>query len=322
MYCIDEIVCISDTLLGILLISFLGFIMTILGIAYRLHRFRILINDSNVEFSISTWQRWRRWTAQRMYRQLNSALLVGKISSHTFLIKSLVAFGLIVGLVIAIRQSSPSSSPTGLDQQILVAATVFYATMIYFEGRFEYAALRPENVDVTLYNNNGAMPTVNTSLTLFNNGEITATDITAQMKIIDPVRNTSTFTHDAYAHPVANKDTKVGDPLESGRRREINFLFDSLENEFERTRMGDKYGIDPWIQIEIDSPDQRTSTWVYRSLKNTDPVDVNNIVKNTKATADLYRMQRDRVLSEKNTGTVGSEADKDDNEDIPPRGIR
>ena len=163
------------------------------------------------------------------------------------------------------RRSSSPSSPTGLDQQILVAATVFYATMIYFEGRFEYAALRPEDVNVTLFTEDGAMPTTNTSLVLFNGGEVTATDITAEMKIIDPVRNTSTFTHNAYTHPAADTDAAASDPLESGRRREVTFLFNSSEHEFERTRMDDKYGIDPWVQIEIDSPDQRTSTWIYRS---------------------------------------------------------
>lgn len=217
------------------------------------------------------------------------------------------------------RKSSPSS-PTGLDQQILVAATVFYATMIYFEGRFEYAAVRPEDVNVTLFKEEGAMPTTNTSLVLFNSGEVTATNITAQMKIIDPVRNTSTFTHDAYTHPAADTDARASDPLESGRRREITFLFNSPKNEFERTKMEDNYGVDPWVQIEIDSPEQRTSTWVYRSLRDVDIVDVDNVVGGAKATAELYRVQRDRILDDQNAGIVGCEEVKDD--DVPPRGIR
>ncbi|WP_181685975.1 hypothetical protein [Halorhabdus salina] len=257
-----------------------------------------------------------------MYRQFKSALLVGKISSHTFLIKSLFTLGLIAALVIAMRKSSSPSSPTGLDQQILVAATVFYATMIYFEGRFEYAALRPEDVNVTLFKNEGAMPTTNTSLVLFNGGEVTATDITAQMKIIDPVRNTSTFTHDAFTHPTADTDAGASDALESGRRRKITFLFNSPKNEIERTKMEDEYGIDPWVQIEIDSPDQRTSTWVYRSLRNVDPVDKDNVVGGAKATVESYRIQRDKVLGEQNSGITGFEESKDDDEDVPPRGIR
>lgn len=236
-----------------------------------------------------------------MYRQFKSALLVGKISSHTFLIKSLIAFGLIAVIVIAMRKSSSPASPTGLDQQLLVVATVFYATMIYFEGRFEYAALRPEKVNVTLFNNEEAMPTTSTSLVLFNDGEVTATNITAQMKIVDPVRDTSTFTHDAYTHPAEDTDAKVSDPLESGRRREITFLFNSPKNEFERTKMEDKYGIDPWMQIEIDSPEQRTSTWVHRSLKDVDPVDLDNLVGTANATAELYRIQRDQILGDKNS---------------------
>ncbi|WP_143416445.1 hypothetical protein [Halobacterium hubeiense] len=257
-----------------------------------------------------------------MYRQFKSALLVGKISSHTFLIKSLIALGLIAVLVISMRKSSSPSSPTGLDQQILVAATVFYATMIYFEGRFEYAALRPEDVNVTLFKEEEAMPTTNTSLVVSNSGEVTATDITAEMKIIDLARNTSTFTHVAYTHPAADTDAEASDPLESGRRREITFLFNSPKNEFERTKMEDEYGIDPWVQIEIDSPDQRTSTWVYRSLKDVDPVDVERVVEGAKATAELYRVQRDKVLDDENAGIVGFEEVKDDDEDVPPRGIR
>jgi hypothetical protein len=261
-----------------------------------------------------------------MYRQFKSALLVRVISSHIFLIKSLTALGLIVALVIAMRSSASPSSPTGLDQQILVAATVFYATMIYFEGRFEYAALRAEDVNITLFKEEEAMPTTNTSLVLFNGGEVTATDITAEMKIIDPARNTSTFTHDAYTHPAADTDAEAGDPLESGRRREITFLFNSPKNEFERTKMEDEYGIDPWMQIETDSPNQRTSTWVYRSLRDVDPVDLATVVEGAKVTAELYRIQRDQVLDEQNAGVVGFEKVKDEGEnedgDVPPRGIR
>lgn len=319
MGCIDGILCVSGISSNILWVTFLLSIGVILGLGYRLHQDRTIILDGGAEFSISTWWRWRQRTIRRMYRQFKSALLVGKISSHTFLIKSLIALGLIAALVIAMRKSSPSS-PTGLDQQILVAATVFYATMIYFEGRFEYAAVRPEDVNVTLFKEEGAMPTTNTSLVLFNSGEVTATNITAQMKIIDPVRNTSTFTHDAYTHPAADTDARASDPLESGRRREITFLFNSPKNEFERTKMEDNYGVDPWVQIEIDSPEQRTSTWVYRSLRDVDIVDVDNVVGGAKATAELYRVQRDRILDDQNAGIVGCEEVKDD--DVPPRGIR
>lgn len=237
MGCIDGIICVSGIPSNILWVLSLLSIGVILGLVYRLYKDRNIILDGSVDFSMSTWYRWRRWTLRRMYHQFKSALLVGKISSHTFLIKSLIVFGLIAALIIAMRRSSSPSSPTGLDQQILVAATVFYATMIYFEGRFEYAALRPEDVNVTLFKEEGAMPTTNTSLVLFNDGEVTATDIRAQMKIIDPVRDTSTFTHDAYTHPAAGTDAKASDPLNSRRRREVTFLFNSPKNEFERTKM-------------------------------------------------------------------------------------
>ncbi|MDL0123660.1 hypothetical protein [Halobacterium salinarum] len=322
MGCIDGVVCVSGippTVLWVIPLLSLG---VILGLGYRLYQDRTILLDGGAEFSISTWWRWRRGTLRRMYRQFKSALLVGKISSHTFLIKSLIALGLIAALVISMRKSSSPSSPTGLDQQILVAATVFYATMIYFEGRFEYAALRPEDVNVTLFKEEEAMPTTNTSLVVSNSGEVTATNITAEMKIIDLVRNTSTFTHVAYTHPAADTDAEASDPLESGRRREITFLFNSPKNEFERTKMEDEYGIDPWVQIEIDSPDQRTSTWVYRSLKDVDPVDVERVVEGAKAMAGLYRVQRDKVLDDENAGIVGFEEVKDDDEDVPPRGIR
>lgn len=322
MGCIDGIVCVSGIPLIMIWVTFLLFIGVIIILGYRLYKDRAIILDGGVEFSMLAWWRWRRETLRRVYRQFKSSLLVGKISSHTFLIKSLIVLGLIVVLVIAMRRSSSPSSPTGLDQQILVAATVFYATMIYFEGRFEYAALRPEEVNITLFKEEGAMPTASASLVLFNDGEVTATDITAHMKIIDPVRNTSTFTHDAYTHPTADTDAQASDPLESGRQRKITFLFNSPKNEFERTKMEDEYGIDPWVQIEIDSPDQRTSTWVYRSLRDVEPVDVHNVVGGAKATAELYRVQRDKVLDKQNTGTVGLEEIKDDGEDVPPRGIR
>ena len=324
MSCIGGVVCVSGIPSTVLWATSLLSVGAILCLGYRLCQDRIIILDGGAEFSILTWLRWRRWTLRRMYRQLKSILLVGKISSHTFLIKSLIVFGLIAVLVIAMRKSSSPSSPTGLDQQILVAATVFYATMIYFEGRFEYAALRPEDVNVTLLKEGEAMPTTNVSLVLLNGGEVTATDITAEMKIIDPTRNTSTFPHDAYTHPAADTDAEASDPLESGRRREITFLFNSPKNELERTKMEDEYGIDPWVQIEIDSPNQRTSTWVYRSLRDVDPVDVDEIVEGAKATAESYRAQRDKVLDEQNAGIVGFEEakDEDEDEDVPPRGIR
>jgi len=319
---IDGIFCVSGIPSAVLCAAPLLFIGVILGLGYRLYRDWTIILDGGGEFSLAMWWQWRQWTLRRMYRQFKSALLVRVISSHTFLIKSLTTLGLIAALVIAMRSSASPSSPTGLDQQILAAATVFYATMIYFEGRFEYAALRAEDVNITLFKEEEAMPTTNTSLVLFNGGEVTASDITAEMKIIDPARNASTFTHDAYTHPAADTDTEASDPLESGRRREITFLFNSPKNEFERTKMEDEYGIDPWMQIEIDSPNQRTSTWVYRSLRDVDPVDLDTVVGGAKATAELYRVQRDKVLDEQNAGVGGFEKVKDEDENVPPRGIR
>lgn len=319
---IDGLVCLSGISSAVLCAVPLLFIGVILGFGYRLYHDRTIILESGREFSLAMWGQWRQWTLRRMYRQFKSTLLVRVISSHTFLIKSLIALGLIIALVLAMRRSASPSSPTGLDQQILVAATVFYATMIYFEGRFEYAALRAAGVDVSLFKEKGAMPTTNTSLVLFNGGEVTATDITAEMKIIDPARNTSTFTHDAYTHPAADTDADASDPLESGRRREITFLFNSPKNEFERTRMEDEYGIDPWLQIEIDSPDQCTSTWVYRSLRDMEPVDLDTVVEGAKATAELYRIQRDEVLDKQTAGVDGFEKGEDEDEDVPPRGIR
>jgi hypothetical protein len=322
MGCIDGVVCVSGIPSAVLWAAPLLFTGVIVALGYRLYRDWTIVLDGEGEFSLTMWWQWRQWTLRRMCRQFKSALLVGMFSSHTFLIKSLISLGLIAGLVVAMRKSASPSSSTGLDQQILVAATVFYATMIYFEGRFEYASLRPEDVNVTLFKEAEAMPSTNTSLEVFNGGEVTATDITAEMKIIDPVRNKSTFTHDAYTHPAADTDAEASDPLESGRRREITFLFNSPKNEFERTKMEDEYGIDPWVQIEIDSPGQRTSTWVYSSLRDVDPVDVDEVVGGAKATAELYRIQRDKVLGEKNDEIVGFEEVKNDDEDVPPRGIR
>jgi hypothetical protein len=296
MGCIDGVVCVSVIPSVVLwAIPFL-FIGVILALGYRLYRDRTIILDGVEEFSMATWWHWRQWTLRRMYRQFKSNLLVGKISSHTFFIKSLIAFGLVAALVISMRRYSSPSSSAGLDQQILVAATAFYATMIYFDGRFQFAALRHRDCGVTISSSSVDMDMLQVSMELYNAGALTAESIQAQMTVVDPVRDRSTWSHNAEMNDLGQSEENATDSLKSGYSREIAFSFIPSQSEIERIRMEDEYGVDPWAKIKITSPEQMTATWIYVPLRNEETIEMDQVANAAKLMAQTVQKERKRVL--------------------------
>ncbi|WP_154658662.1 hypothetical protein [Halopiger djelfimassiliensis] len=325
MDCIDDIVCVSGISLTVPRAILLLFIGVILSFAYRLYQDRTIIMEGGEEFSVTTWWQWRQWSLRRMYRQFKSDLLIGRVSSHTFLIKSLIAFGLVAALVISMRRVSSPSSPPGLDQQILVAATAFYATMIYFDGRFQFAALRHRDRGVTISSSSVDMDMLQVSMELYNDGALTAESIEAKMTVVDPVRERSTWSHNAEISGLNESEENATDPLKSGYSREIAFSFIPSQSEIERIRMEDEYGVDPWAEIKITSPEQMTATWIYVPLRNEETIDMNQVANAAKLMAQTVQKERKRVLGEDSqdiSDSMGG-SDNDDDEDsyIPPSEI-
>jgi len=298
MGCIDGLVCVSVSPSAVLWATPLLFIGVILALGYRLYQDRLIILEDGKEFSVTTWWQWRQWTVRRMYRQFKSDFLVGKISSHTFLIKSLIAFGLVAALVISMRRFSSPSSPAGLDQQILVAATAFYATMIYFDGRFQFAALRHQDRSVTISSSSVDMDMLQVSMELYNDGALTAESIEAQMTVVDQVRDRSTWSHNAEMGGLGESEENATDSLKSGYSREIAFSFIPSQSEIERIRMEDEYGVDPWAEIKITSPEQMTATWIYVPLRNEKAIDMDQVANVAKLMAQTVQKERKRVLGE------------------------
>lgn len=326
MGCIDGVVCVSGIPWAVLWATPLLFIGIIPALGYRLYKDRTIILDGGEEFSMTTWRQWRQWTLRRMYRQFKSDFLVGKISSHTFLIKSLIAFGLVAALVISMRRFSSPSSPPGLDQQILVAATAFYATMIYFDGRFQFAALRHRDRGVKIISSSVDMDMIQVSMKLYNDGELTAESIQAQMTVIDPVRDRSTWSHNAEMSGLGDSEENATDPLKSGYSREIAFSFIPGQSEIERIRMEDEYGADPWAEIKITSPEQMTATWIYVPLRNEETINMDQVADTAKLMAQTVQKERKRVLGEDSPSISISKEDSDDDDEdedpyIPPSEI-
>lgn len=289
-------------------------------LGYRLYRDRNIIQNGGEMFSLRKWWHWRRWSLRRMYRQFKSYLLIGKISSHIFMMKSLSAFGLIAGLIVAMQRYAPTST---LDQQILVAATTFYATMLYFDGRFQFAALRYQNQNVTICSSYVDMDMVQISLELYNDGAITAEHIEAEMTVIDPVRERSTWSHDAEIGGLNDSKENATDSLKPSYSRDITFSFIPSENEIERIRMEDSYGIDPWAKIRITSPEQMTTTWIYVPLRKEGSIDISQLAESAQMLGQAVKLERERILGNDTAGPVISEnssTNRNDEKDayIPP----
>lgn len=309
MGCIYGIVCVSGIPSTILWVTHFLFIGVVLGLGYHLYQDRTIILDGGEEFTLTTWWQWRRWTLRRMYRQFKSDLLVGKISSHTFLIKSLIAFSLVAALVISMRRYSSPSSSTGLDQQILVAATAFYATMIYFDGQFQFAALRHRDRGVTISSSSVDMDMLQVSMELYNGGALTAESIEAQMTVVDPVRDRSTWSHDPELSGVGESEDNATDPLKSGYSRKVSFGFIPSQSEIERIRMEDEYGVDPWAEIRITSPEQMTATWIYVPLRDEESIDMSQFANIAKGLAQTAQIERKRVLGDDEPDDLDDEDD-------------
>lgn len=180
----------------------------------------------------------------------------------------------------------------------MATATVFYATMIYFDGRFEVAALRYRDRSISMYKNNDTMPVLHISMSIFNDGDITAEKIEAEMTVIDPVRGKSTFSHEAEIHSLNDTDDNATAPLAERHSREITFQFILSNSEIERIRIGDRYGIDPWAVIKIDSPEQITTTWIYLRLRDHERIDLTGITDAGKAMTIALEKERNRVLED------------------------
>lgn len=195
----------------------------------------------------TSWWRWRRWTVGRRWRRLQGYLVNRVLLSHLSLIKAVFVLG-VTGVAYLVADSNA----------VVAAATVLYASMLFFDGLLERAALVIEDGDVFRHTIDDELDFVHVDVTVLNAGRATAEEISIKARVVDPVRDRETQWH----RPQDGSD----EPLESRLSREYTIFIEPTR--YNTDRMAGGYSGREWVEIRVDTPYQRVSTWLYERLSD------------------------------------------------------
>lgn len=239
----------SNHLLILLLVIYSFIIILII---YRRDRKILASVNENYEDSAS-WRQWRVWTLRRLWRQTSSYLINGIISPIIPIIKTSIAIF-----------SSWVAWEHAREAKIVAGATVFYAAMILFKGSFNQAALKDTSSNALrlFKENNEYIEWIDISINLKNAGQITAEDVLARARIVDPTRNINSGIYTLWENPVNNNE---GNKIKPRRDADYNFLIAPDKDINKEILKGNKWS---WIEIKIDTPDQLYPTWNYTNFQD------------------------------------------------------
>lgn len=229
--------------------------------------------------AISAWVDWRRWTFSRYYHKIRNFILIRTLSANTTILKGVFGVGLALGAYSVAEKSA-----------VVAGATVFYATLLFIESRYSYAALWPVDIDMRRYGIEDEMDNVSGTLEIVNIGEDSARDIQTQMHVIDPVRQVKTS---LLEDDISTDDTNISEPLESGLSRKFRYTLD--DGEFYRTKLKDRLGISPWAVIDLRTPDALTVTRVYVPLPESERILLRDIAEGAEGIAKAWKLELDRL---------------------------
>lgn len=178
---------------------------------------------------------------------------------------------------------------------VLTGATVFYATTLYLNNRFEYPAVYASETDIVGIQRDDRMGDVFAFPTITNLGDNSAENLTVQMRIVDPSRNCSTRWFDATTSLLEDVDADA--PLDVRRTRNMQIGFDSSKHTLGVRKMDGRFGDDSWVEIEIDSPDQLTSTRVYKRLNINEFNDPEEVRESMKIITEIFGTEAENPSS-------------------------
>jgi hypothetical protein len=236
--------------------------------------------------TISTWMRWRRWTLTRYYHILKGFLLVRVISTYSYFFKGTIA----IGVALLAYDFADRSA-------VVAGATVFYASMLFFESRFTYAALWPTDIDKHRRGIEGMMDSAYCNLEIANLGDSDARKVQTNIRIIDPVRDVETGLLDGDIS--VEDDETLSDPIESGLSREFKYFVTSdsrsRNSEFYRTKLNDYLGMTPWAVIDFRTPDALTTTRIYIPISESERISLSAITEGTERLVEAWSAKRERL---------------------------
>jgi hypothetical protein len=208
------------------------------------------------------------------------------ISTYSYFLKGVVA----VGVALLAYDLADRSA-------VVAGATVFYASMLFFESRFTYAALWPTNIDKHRSKKEGMMDSAYCNLDIANIGDSNARRIQTDIRIIDPVRDIETGLLD---NDISVEDeVSLSDPIEAGLSREFKYFITtdarSSNSWFYRTKMNDRLGVTPWAVIDFRTPDALTMTRVYVPIPESERISLNAIAEGTERMVEAVSAKQERL---------------------------
>lgn len=289
----------------------------LLGVRYR-RDYRRLKTERSIEpeeilvgkwyhkQTLLTWVRWRRWTLNRYYHKLRGILLVRLISTYSYVLKGAVA----VGLALFAYDLADRSA-------VVAGATVFYASMLFFESRFTHAALWPSNIDKHRSKKEGRMDSAYCNLDIANIGDGDARKIQTDIHIIDPVRDTETGLLDDDIS--VDDDVSLSDPIETGLSREFKYFVttdDRSSNSWlYQIKMNDRLGVTPWAVIDFRTPDALTMTRVYVPIPESERISLDAIAEGTERMVEAVSAKQERLGIEPGGSIKKSHDDGEEDEE-------
>lgn len=213
-------------------------------------------------------QDWIWWTTARYYYTLKTVILIRILSAYSGYWKGLFAVGL---ATISYSVSEESS--------MVAAATVFYASLLFLEDRFSYAALYPLETDAKRIREGDKIDSVFCEIDIINKGDKTARYIETEMKIVDPIR---TLSVDVWDSNITTKGSSLDEPLESNLSRTIEYGLDvsgeEIRDRIRKKGFNNRLGGLPWAVITIRTPDGLSSTKIYEPLPDSEVESIDDLL--------------------------------------------
>jgi len=207
------------------------------------------------------------------------------ISAYSYLLKGTIAIGVAVHAYNLANRSA-----------VVAGATVFYASMLFFESRFTYAALWPTNIDKHRRGIKGMMDSAYCNLKIANIGDSDARKIQTNIRIIDPVRDVETGLLDG---DISVDDENLSDPIETGLSREFKYFVTtdarSSNSEFYRTKLNDHLGVTPWAVIDFRTPDALAMTRIYVPISESERISLGAITEGTERLVEAWSAKQERL---------------------------